>query len=295
MMAVSKEFTACLEEQLSKVVNQQLKLKHVSSVSGGSINAAYCLHTNLGDYMMKRNNKNAYPGMFKCEAEGLAAIRNTKSIAVPEFILLAEFEEDSLLVLEWIENTRSTTEASKLLGRQLAAMHRCTAKQFGFDSDNYMGSLLQSNTKHDTWTDFFIHQRLQPMVKIAADKQLLNSKDVRLFDKLYTNLPGIFTEEPPAFIHGDLWGGNYLIGTKLKPYLIDPAISYGHREFDIAMTTLFGGFGSDFYDAYHENFTLAKGWQQRVNLWNLYPLLLHLNLFGSSYLGQVRGCLMDYV
>lgn len=294
-MAVSREFTAYLEQELSKVIHQQLKLKHVSSVSGGSINAAYCLHTNVGDYMMKRNNKNAYPGMFEREAEGLAAIRNTKTIAVPGFVLLSDFEEDSFLVLEWIENSRSTSDASKLLGRQLAAMHKQTAESFGFHNDNYMGSLLQSNKQHDSWAGFFIEERLQPMVKIAVAKQLLNSQDVQNFDKLYTNLSGLFTEELPALVHGDLWGGNYLISMQGKPYLIDPAVSYGHREFDIAMTTLFGGFTNDFYEAYHESFPLQAGWEQRVALWNLYPLLLHLNLFGSGYLRQVRVGVMQYI
>lgn len=295
MMAVSREFTAYLEQQLSGVINQQLRLKHVSSVSGGSINAAYCLHTNVGDYIMKRNSKSAYPRMFNCEAEGLAAIRSTKTIAVPEVVLLADFEEDSYLVLEWIENIRATTKASELLGRQLAAMHKHTAKQFGFGHDNYMGSLPQSNKLHDTWSRFFIEERLQPMVKIAVDRQLLSSQDVQTFDKLYSNLSGSFTEEPAALLHGDLWGGNYLIGTHGKPFLIDPAVSYGNREFDIAMTTLFGGFSREFYDAYQESYPLQAGWQQRVALWNLYPLLLHLNLFGSGYLRQVRDGVANYV
>jgi protein-ribulosamine 3-kinase len=295
MMAVSREFTAYLEQQLSGVTNQQIRLKHVSSVSGGSINAAYCLHTNVGDYMMKRNSKSAYPEMFICEADGLAAIRSTRTIAVPEVVLLTDFEEDSYLVLEWIEGIRATAKASEMLGRQLAAMHKQTAKQFGFGHDNYMGSLPQSNKLHDTWSRFFIEERLQPMVKIAVDRQLLNSQDVQTFDKLYTNLSGLFTEEQPALLHGDLWSGNYLISTHGKPFLIDPAVSYGNREFDIAMTTLFGGFSREFYDAYQESYPLQAGWQQRAALWNLYPLLLHLNLFGSGYLKQVRDGVAKYV
>lgn len=295
MMAVSKEFTAYLEEQLSKALNRQLKMKHVSAVSGGSINAAYCLHTTVGDFMMKRNSKSAYPDMFTCESAGLAAIGRTQTIAVPQTILLDSFEDDSFLILEWIEAAKATPAAARLLGQQLAAMHRHTATEFGFDTNNYMGSLPQSNRKHSTWSAFFITERLKSMVSIARHKQLLTANDETAFEKLYEILPSLFAEEPPALLHGDLWSGNYLIGVNQKPYLIDPAVSYGHREFDIAMTTLFGGFSHDFYESYQNSFPLAQGWQERVNLWNLYPLLLHLNLFGSGYLPQVRTCLQPYV
>jgi len=294
-MEVSKQFTAYLEQQLNAATGRQIRLRHVSAVSGGSINAAFCLHTDDGDYMMKRNNKSAYPNMFANEAEGLTAIKNTETIAVPQIILLDNFEDDSFLVLEWIESIQSTPDASKLLGKQLAAMHRNTADQFGFDTDNYMGSIPQSNRKHDTWSVFFINERLQPMVKIACDKNLLNKLDTQNFDELYNKLSGLFDEEPPALIHGDLWCGNYLISNRNKPYLIDPAVSYGHREFDIAMTTLFGGFSPDFYKAYQESFPLAQGWQHRVDLWNLYPLLLHLNLFGTGYLSRVKNSLSMYL
>lgn len=233
--------------------------------------------------------------MFMRESEGLAAIGATQTIAVPRVVLQGNYDDESYLILEWIETTRTTPQASRLLGKQLAAMHRHTHKQFGFDADNYMGSLVQSNRRLGTWATFFIDQRLQPMVKTAVDRHLLTLQDVARFEQLYLNLGNFFNEEPPALIHGDLWGGNYLIGAGGKPYLIDPAVSYGHREFDIAMTTLFGGFGREFYEVYTEHFPLAEGWQQRIALWNLYPLLLHLNLFGSGYLGQVRESLNFYL
>lgn len=287
-----KEYIAlCLTAHYNKAVSIQI----VSPVSGGDINAAYCLQTNAGKFMLKLNSKSAFPGMFKCEAEGLAAIRNTQSIAIPQVILQFDYEDDSCLLLEWIEAIRATPEASAQLGRELAAMHKHTAPQFGFDTDNYMGSLPQSNRKHDSWAVFFIQERLEPMVKIAINKRLLGHEDALLFDKLYTRLPELFDEEAPALIHGDLWGGNYLIKNDGKPFLIDPAVSYGHREFDVAMTTLFGGFSNGFYAAYNEAFPLVKSWQERVDLWNLYPLLLHLNLFGMSYLGQVKDGLGQYL
>jgi len=245
--------------------------------------------------MMKVNSKSAFPDMFAREADGLATIRETQTIAVPEVVLQADIEDESFLILEWIESVSATPVSSKLLGQQLADMHRHTSPQFGLEYHNYMGSIPQSNRRHDTWAMFFINERLQPMVKIAVDKGLLNRTDAQQFEKLFLNISGLFNEEPPALIHGDLWGGNYLISRQGEPYLIDPAVSYGHREFDIAMTNLFGGFGSDFYHHYNESFPLTKGWQQRINLWNLYPLLLHLNLFGTSYLAQVKSCLAEYI
>ncbi|MDB5109721.1 MAG: fructosamine kinase [Mucilaginibacter sp.] len=233
--------------------------------------------------------------MFYHETEGLKAIAATGTIAVPKILLQGEFEDQNFLMLEWINSRRPTPKGSAMLGEQLAQMHHTTSLGFGFTADNYMGSLPQSNRHHNKWSDFFIEERLLPMVRLAINRQLLNQADLKNFEQLYKNLPGLFNEEVPALIHGDLWSGNYLTDENEKPYLIDPAVSYGHREFDIAMTTLFRGFSNEFYQAYNQVFPLAKGWEQRVDLWNLYPLLVHLNLFGAGYLGQVRDCLNQFI
>jgi protein-ribulosamine 3-kinase len=270
-------------------------VKRITPVGGGSINQVYCLHTNVGKYLLKVNSASTYPQMFKREAEGLNAIAATGTISVPGVIACGQVDDRSFLLMEWIENMRATSEASVKLGKQLAQMHRNSSTGFGFATDNYMGSLTQSNKQHETWKVFFIEERLSPMVKLALSKGLLNRKDVANFELLYAKLNDLFDEEPSSLIHGDLWGGNYLVGMDDQPYLIDPAVSYGHREFDIAMTTLFGGFSNEFYLSYHEAFPLAQGWQQRIDLWNLYPLLVHVNLFGMGYVGQVRDGLKQYV
>ncbi len=286
-----------LSAAITEVVENALKISIIGArpVSGGDINQVYRLQSNGPSYLLKVNKHYAYPALFKQEALGLQAIANTHTIAVPDIILQDEAGDESFLLMEWIENRRPTATASVELGRALAAMHRHTASYFGFDADNYMGSLTQSNHKHQSWNDFFIAERLQPMVKMATDTGLLNGADIKKLDLLYQNLSSLFQEEPPALIHGDLWSGNYLIGIDEKPYLIDPAVSYSHREADIAMTTLFGGFGREFYTAYNEAFPLAPGWQQRLDLWNLYPLLVHLNLFGTSYLGQVKDSIGQFM
>lgn len=267
----------------------------IKPIAGGSINQTYKLQCSKAAYFIKIDNKSRFPGMFKAEADGLNLIAQTHAIKVPEPLFYDDAGDESFLLMEWIESRRPTQKASVALGYNLAMLHQNTASYFGLDTGNYMGSLPQSNRKHTQWADFYMEERLEPMVKLAADKRLLDSNDIGLFNRLYQNLPGLFTEEPPALIHGDLWGGNYLVSEDETPYLIDPAVTYGHREADMAMTTLFGGFADAFYGVYQETFSLAKGWQDRLDLWNLYPLLVHLNLFGSGYLGHLRDCLKRYV
>jgi protein-ribulosamine 3-kinase len=281
-MAVSVSVINEIERRLN------VKILHVSSVSGGDINQAYCLQTNLGNLFIKINSRHKFPGMFESEEKGLAVICKTNTIAVPEVILQGDTDDESYLVLQWLNTGHNSVTSSQKLGGQLAQMHYDTVAQFGFETDNYMGSLHQSNNRHNNWAQFFIEERLQPMVKIAVDKRELTKGDIFQFEDLYKKLSYLFTEEPPALLHGDLWGGNYLIDTKEKPYLIDPAVSYGNREFDIAMTSLFGGFDHAFYEAYNAEFPLQPGWQQRLKLWNLYPLLVHVNLFGGTYVKQVK-------
>ena len=271
------------------------RINNVISVSGGSINHCYCLQTEKRKCFVKLNDDSSYPGMFAAEAAGLKLIASTNTIHVPEIIVTGQADGESYLLLEWIETKPADAQTSALTGTNLAEMHRYTADSFGLVHNNYMGSLPQSNKQHDSWSAFFIAERLQPMVKIALEQKLLTENDAAGFEKLYLLMPGLFNEEAPALIHGDLWSGNCIISADALPYLIDPAVSYGNREFDIAMTTIFGGFSMNFYAAYHKAFPLNKGWEDRLALWNLYPLLLHLNLFGTGYLSKVRTNLMQYI
>lgn len=288
-MTPSKAIISIVEEHLADTITGS------RFVSGGSINIAYELQTAGGKYFLKVNHKALYPGMFAAEAEGLNLLTKTKTVKVPVIVLQGDAGNESFLLLEWVDAKRGSVQATQNLGAQLAQTHRSTADAFGLDHDNYIGSLPQSNRKHSKWSDFFIQERLQPMVSLAADKRLLEYADAGNFEKLYTKLPELFEEEAPALLHGDLWSGNYLTTTADEPYLIDPAVYYGHREVDVAMTTLFGGFSNEFYTDYNESFPLGKGWQQRTDLWNLYPLLVHLNLFGAGYLDRVRDAVKSYL
>jgi fructosamine-3-kinase len=157
-----------------------------------------------------------------------------------------------------------------------------------------MGSLPQSNEESDSWSSFFIKRRLQPQVQPAQNAGLLDSKSVKAFELLYKNLQDLLPEQEPALLHGDLWSGNLITNSDGGPCLIDPAVYYGNREVDLAMTRLFGGFSQEFYDAYHEAFPLPPNDFDRVDLYNLYPLLVHLNLFGSSYLPGIKATLRRF-
>lgn len=271
-----------------------LKIAGAQALSGGDISQVYCLQTTRGRLVVKINSCNGFPDMFKKEATGLQVIGLTNTVAVPAVLLTGKLQLGSYLLMQWISPGFATTAAMQKFALQLAQMHGHSAAGFGFDDDNYMGALYQRNKWKPTWSSFFIEERLQPMLKMAVDKRELSKNDTDRFEELYKKLPGLFTEEKPALVHGDLWTGNFIISTDGKPYLIDPAVSYSNREFDIAMTTLFGGFSSSFYDAYNNAYPLQPGWKQRLALWNLYPLLVHVNLFGGGYAIQVRECVRRF-
>ena len=166
-----------------------------------------------------------------------------------------------------------------------------SAVSFGLDHDNYIGSLAQSNKKHADWISFFMEERIRPQLKLAMDKKLIDEGTVKQFDKLFDHFDRLIPKEKPALLHGDLWNGNFLVSDSSRAALIDPAVYFGHREMDLAMTTLFGGFDSEFYRAYDEVFPLEKGFEKRVDIHNLYPLLVHVNLFGGGYVRQVKAVL----
>jgi len=171
----------------------------------------------------------------------------------------------------------------------LATLHKTTQEDYGLDNNNYMGSLEQVNHKKKSLIDFFIECRLIPQIEMAGNK--LSKSDHEMFEALYKRLPSILIDEQPALVHGDLWSGNFMIGNKGQPVLIDPAVAYSSREVDIAMSRLFGGFDSVFYSSYEETYPTAPGLEERIDIYNLYPLLVHVNLFGGGYYQQVKNIL----
>ena len=283
-----------IEEALSVQLRSTILILSVKSVTGGSINDAYCLVTNNGKYFIKTNQANRYPNMFEREAKGLALLKNANTIRIPKVILFDEFEATSFLILEYIESTNPQPDFWQNFGKKLAELHQNTNTNFGLDYNNYIGSLHQQNNLHPTWVDFFINERLQPQIKLARDNNEIDSTTILKFENLYKKLDEVFPKEKPALLHGDLWSGNFMSDEKGESVIMDPTVYYGHREMDIAMAKLFGGFDAEFYSSYNEHYPLENGWEQRINVCNLYPLMVHVNLFGGGYLGQVKSILSKF-
>ena len=265
----------------------------VQPVFGGDINRTFRLTANGRNIFMKANRKEN-EAFFASEIAGLDAIRKTKTICVPETLGRGtDGRYGAFLLLEWCEG-RQSRKFFENFGHQLAAMHRAETskivKKYGFPEDNFIGAGKQENTPEESWVVFFRDHRLKPQFQ-RADSWFESSdrKEIRhLLDHLEDYLP-----EPafPSLLHGDLWSGNYLVGNDGEAWLIDPAVYVGHAETDLAMTELFGGFPQRFYGAYNEANPIDSGYRERRDLYNLYHLLNHLNLFGGGYLGSVREIL----
>ncbi|MDD2551518.1 MAG: fructosamine kinase family protein [Dysgonamonadaceae bacterium] len=282
-----------LISHISHLTNKEFH--NIQSVSGGSISSAFVLKTDDGAYFLKVNSQPDAYEMFVAEKTGLKTIEDTKTIAVPKVHLVNRYEGKSFLLMDYVESKHADPKDLKLLGSQLTHLHLNTADEFGFTSNNFIGSLPQSNNQHASWPDFYWHERILPQLKLAEQKNLLNSKEIiaeqvalKVFEKLLDN------DVKPSLVHGDLWGGNYLIAVDGTPYLIDPAVYYGHSMVDIAMSKLFGGFGNDFYSAYHDIIPKTDYYNAQIDLYQLYFLLVHLNLFGRSYYGSVASIMKRY-
>jgi fructosamine-3-kinase len=232
--------------------------------------------------------------MFEEESKGLEQLSAHRGPRVPEVIGTGIAVNNSYMVMDWLEPGKRKVDYFENFGRALAELHSNSQNSFGLDHDNYIGSLPQSNRKHVSGSEFFIEERLLPQAEAAFASGVLPSAAAKEFESLLQKIPSILPNDKPALIHGDLWSGNVVTGTDGNAWLIDPAVYYGYRESDIAMTMLFGGFDQSFYNAYHEAFPLTGDWRSRVDLFNLYPLLVHVNLFGGSYVSQAMQILNKY-
>lgn len=265
----------------------------VSAVGGGSINRCHSLQTDKGKYFLKENDAKKFPGMFGAEKTGLETLAAHTALVVPAPAGILNRGPESFLLLEWLEKTAGQAGGWYDAGEKLAALHRNSATQFGFGQPNYIGSLPQSNKHHGTWQEFFTLERILPLVKRARDIGQMDRSLAQQAEKFCAQADNIFPPEKPALLHGDLWSGNFMFTAK-GPSVFDPAVYYGHREMDLSMTKLFGGFEADFYAGYRNAYAPEPGWEKRIPYGNLYPLLVHLNLFGSGYLYDVKSILSAF-
>lgn len=288
-------------------LNQAIKTKYGNNISiisrkavhGGDINSAHALELSDGSVIFMKSNTRERENLFISELNSLEAMRSTDTVRTPMVMAEGVDEDFSFLLLEYIESGYGSRESFVMLGHGLAAMHQADTSQFvsggkfGFNSNNYLGSGVQINDPTDSWVDFFRECRLAPLFEQTAS--YFSTEERKRCDALLERLDRYLTEpEKPSLLHGDLWAGNYMIDSEGNPWLIDPASYVGHAEADLAMTELFGGFNSIFYDAYREAAGIDPGYRERKDIYNLYHLLKHLKLFGSGYLPSAKSVIFRY-
>lgn len=291
-----------LEEAFTSLFGNGAAIAKVERIFGGDINESYGLTLTEGQHIFMKANSGEDVSFFAAEAAGLCAIAGTKAVGTPQILGYgadAGRMGKAFLLLEFVSPGRRRRDYWETLGHELADMHRAdtaeytAGRRFGFSRDNYIGLREQVNTPRESFITFFRDCRLVPQFRAAEG--CFDKKDMRKAAWLLDHLEDFLAEpEHPSLLHGDLWAGNVMTGSDGRAWLIDPAAYVGHAEADIAMTELFGGFPAAFYGAYREAGMLQPEYRERRDLYNLYHLLNHLNMFGGSYLSSVRRILERY-
>ena len=280
-----------LQQAITEKTGVPFVIRQKQTVGGGCINTAYQLQGDEQGYFVKFNQANLLD-MFIAEAEGLVELASADVIKVPVPICYGSSDGQAYLVLEKLKFGGGQRDVMQTFGRQLAELHRCTQDRFGWRRDNTIGSTHQPNTQDNDWLSFWRQQRLGFQLQLAqrhgASRRLLQKGE-----RLLEELARFFSDyQPlPSLLHGDLWSGNHSVLATGEPVIFDPAVYYGDREADMAMTELFGGFSADFYAAYNEVWPLDAGYKRRKTLYNLYHILNHYNMFGGGYGAQAEGML----
>lgn len=276
-----------IEQILSAQGTRLLRQQIISNGTGGLV---FRLKTSKGERILKMQSKSEFSNMLNAEKIGLQTLKENGRFKIPEVFAQGKIDEIDYLLMEFIPNGKPVAHFWEVFAENLADLHRNSASYFGFSERNYIGSLPQFNLKENTAAEFYINQRLKPQFKLASE----NGFSFKNLESVYKNISAEIPDEKPALIHGDLWSGNYLIDEKGFPALIDPAVCFGPREMDLAMMQLFGGFPETVFATYKAVFPVEKDFEKRVPLWQLYYLLVHLNLFGNSYFSQVYRILKGY-
>jgi protein-ribulosamine 3-kinase len=288
-----------LAAEVLRLAGDITQLHECTPLGGGSISQVLRLRSDRGRYVLKYDSQ-ALPSFFAAEARGLALLEASGAVRVPKVLTYRDEQTGgpSFILLERLSPPPAPDRqaAALALGAGLAALHRVSAPSYGLDHDNYLGTTVQPNGWMSSWLEFFRERRLRFQADLARRNGWLAGERARRMERLLARL-GDFLDERvcrPALLHGDLWSGNFILGPGNAPALIDPAVYYGDREAEVAFTSLFGGFPEAFYEAYETAWPLSEGWRERRDLYNLYHLLNHLNLFGESYGAAVDATLRRY-
>lgn len=279
--------SAFFEKAVFLSFGKSIPILQARLIAAGNINQGVLLDTKESRFFLKVNFEPS-ENIFVKEAEGLMSLKSNTPLQVPEVFGYGRIGDQNFLLMEWIQSVSHNQAYWKELGLGLAQLHMATQAKFGYHSDNYIASLVQSNSTQHSWAEFFIENRLEPLIGKAYYEGLVTLDFYKKFQQIYPLLESVFPNEKPALLHGDLWSGNIMKGKNGSPVLIDPAVYYGHREMDLAFSKLFGGFDREFYEAYNTLFPLEPGFDERESVYNLYPLLVHLLLFGKSYLSGIQ-------
>jgi len=283
------ELWDAVAQSITVASGEPCTIRCTRSLGGGSISSASRIECGDGrNYFVKLNCSSGL-AMFEAEADGLNELADAAAIRVPRPLCTGSGADRAWLVCEYIAFTAGQGGSPRLLGEQLAALHRHAADRFGWFRDNTIGATPQRNRRSDDWVNFFRDYRLAFQLDLAARNGFTGALQ-RRGERLLADLDAFFTgyAPRPSLLHGDLWGGNYSFDRAGAPVIFDPAVYYGDREADLAMTELFGGFSTDFYAAYRAVWPLDAGYAVRKTLYNLYHILNHANLFGGSYAAQAE-------
>ena len=290
-----EDYNFLIERILFQALGLDLTVERVEMQGGGCINMSVKAVTSKGNFFVKWNELE-FEDMFAKEAKGLAVLRGSNTLKIPEVLGIGQVEEKAFMVQEFLAQRPATSQDQTVLGEQLAAMHRMEGEEYGFHQSNFIGKLHQNNEPKSYWLTFFIQNRLNVQLGLAIYQEEVDQAFVNQMKQFLAKLKNMLPESPPSLVHGDLWNGNVMF-TEEGPAIFDPAVYYGAREMDLAMTRLFGGFDAKFYEAYEANYPLPPHFDELVDVYNLYPLMVHVNLFGAhaGYLGKVKRIIKRYL
>ena len=283
------------QKVITELEGKEVTIVKKSPIHGGCINNCYCLSLSNGNHFFLKENSHNIPSFFAIESNSLIKLKEINQIKVPTPIAYCDIDHSQFLLLEWIEIGNYSKHFWKQLGEELAKLHQIPQSNFGLDFDNFIGMTPQKNKKEQNWIDFFRERRLNDQMQLAKKNGKWDTELFRKTEKLMSSLNQYLIEPQfPSFLHGDLWSGNVLSNKNDIPFMVDPAIYCGHFEADLAMTELFGGFDNVFYQAYKSVNPIDSEYKNRRDIYNIYHLYNHLNLFGSAYYSRLFCILKHY-